>query len=31
MTKLNNIDSQVNNQFVMEFHLTLMKKLNLNR
>jgi hypothetical protein len=30
MTKLNNIDSQGNDQFVMEFHVPLMKKINLN-
>ena len=30
MTKLTNIDPQGNNQFVMEFHVPLIKKINLN-
>jgi hypothetical protein len=30
MTKIINIDSQGNDQFVMEFHVLLMKKINLN-
>ena len=30
MTKLTTIDSQGNDQFVIEFHVPLMKKINLN-
>jgi hypothetical protein len=31
MTKLTNIGSQGNDLFVMEFHVPLVKKINLNR